>query len=83
MQVRFFADLRSITGCAEADVPYAETAGALIRSLCGIYGEKLEEKFNEEIIVLINGQHMNRLGGYNAPLKPEDRVDIFPVVTGG
>ena len=105
MRVRFFAYLREFTGCAEADIPYQETAGALAHSLCEIYGEKLRqkifpgdsagalnsggklkreaEKFGPEIIVLINGRHVNHLGGPAAPLSPDDRVDIFPVVAGG
>ena len=101
MRVRFFAFIRDITGCAEADVPYQETAGALARSLCEKYGEKLRqkifpeddasgkkvkgkaEKFGPEIIVLVNGRHVNHLGGPAAPLNPEDRVDFFPVVAGG
>ena len=100
MRVRFFAYLRNITGCAEADVPYEETAGGLARSLCDLYGEKLKEKIfpqgnaspallaapeeiGAEIIILINGRHINHLGGVAAPLKPDDRIDIFPVVAGG
>jgi molybdopterin converting factor small subunit len=93
MQVRFFATLRPITGCAEADIPYQETAGALACSLCVIYGEKLKEKifpsgntqgeFGPEIIFLINGRHVSHLGGPAAVLNPEDRVDVFPVVAGG
>jgi len=100
MRVRFFAYIRNYTGCVEADIPYQETAGALARSLCDLYGDKLrqkifpagdsgktikggEEKFGPEIIFLINGRHVSHLGGVNAPLKPEDRVDVFPVVAGG
>ena len=113
MWVRFFAYIRDFTGCAEADIPYRETAGALARLLCERYGEKLREKFfpeesasgkncsgksvseknsgaeskektfGPEIIVLINGRHVNHLGGPDAPLNPDDRVDIFPVVAGG
>jgi len=99
MRIRFFAYLRESTGCAEADVPYQETAGALALSLCELYGEKLRqqifpkddgkkvkgeaEKFSPEIIVLINGRHVNQLGGLAAPLNPDDRVDFFPVAAGG
>jgi len=110
MRVRFFANLRNITGCAEAEIPHEETAGALANSLCEIYGNSLRqkffpvpggaspgsspgaktgddtpeaEKFGPEIIFLINGRHANHLGGYAAPLKPEDRVDIFPILGGG
>jgi len=42
-----------------------------------------EVKFGPEIIILINGRHVNHLGGVNAPLTPDDRVDVFPVVAGG
>ena len=100
MQVRFFAYLRDFTGCTEADSPYQETVGALARSLCDLYGEKLRQKFfpsgnpnveksteeeqiGAEIIFLINGRHINHMGGLAAPLRPDDRVDIFPVVAGG
>ena len=94
MRVRFFAQLRNITGCAEADIPYEETVGGLARSLCTIYGEKLGEKIfpqgnaeeteiGAEIIILINGRHISHLGGVAAPLKPDDLVDVFPVVAGG
>ena len=100
MRVRFFAYLREFTGCAEADIPYEKTAGALARSLCELYGEKIrekifpscdsggkgkkgKEKFGPEIIILINGRHVSHLGGFNAPLEPDDRVDVFPMVAGG
>ena len=96
MRVRFFANLRDLTGCAETDIPHEETAGTLARSLCARYGDKLrqkifppgdpggkEEKFNPEIIFLVNGRHISHLGGFAAPLKPDDRVDIFPLVAGG
>ena len=95
MRVRFFAYLRNFTGCVEADIPYEETAGALARSLCDRYGAKLrqkifpvegpgaEEEFSPEIIILINGRHVCHLGGVAAPLKSDDRVDIFPMLAGG
>ena len=95
MRVRFFAYIRNFTGCAEADIPYRETIGALARSLCDLYGDKLKEKifppgkggipteFNREIIILINGRHVSHLGGPAASLQPDDRVDIFPLVAGG
>ena len=91
MRVRFFAFIRNYTKCNEADIPYRETIGALARSLCDLYGEPLrqkifpsgEEQFGPEIIIIINGRHVSHLGGPAAPLQPDDRVDIFPVVAGG
>ena len=70
------------------------TVGDLARTLCDMYGEKLkqkifpapdsgEEQFGPEIIFLINGRHVNHLGGPAAVLSPDDRVDVFPVVAGG
>jgi molybdopterin synthase sulfur carrier subunit len=44
MRVRFFAYLRNITGCAEADIPFEKTAGALARSICELYGDKMRQK---------------------------------------
>ena len=92
MRVRFFAYLRNFTGCAETDVPYEKTVGALARSLCDTYGDKLceklflpgkDEQIGPEVIILINGKHFGRLGGMSASLSPDDRVDLFPVVAGG
>jgi len=93
MRVRFFAYIRDFTKCAEADFPFQESIGALARSLCDRYGEKLrhmifppdsgEDQFGPEIILLINGRHVSHLGGVNAALNPDDRVDVFPVVAGG
>ena len=95
MRVRFFASLRTITGCSEAEVQYEETIGALARSLCKLYGENLRKKifpaessggedaFGPNIILLINGRHVSHLGGPSALLKPDDRVDFFPVLAGG
>ena len=46
-------------------------------------GAEGKEKFGPEIIFLINGRHVAHLGGTLAPLSPDDRVDVFPVVAGG
>ena len=99
MRVRFFAGIKTITGCGEAEIPFEETAGDLALSLADLYGEKMRQKiftpglapngaagteaFNPEILFLINGRHANHLGGLSAPLKPDDRVDILPTVGGG
>jgi len=95
MRVRFFAYIRNITGCIEADIPHQETIGALARSLCDRYGEKLRLKFfpaghsednrefGPDIIVLINGRHITHLQGTATIINQDDRVDIFPVVAGG
>lgn len=91
MQVKFFAFIREYTGCKEADIPYEEDIYNLTRALCARYGQKLRdrllsedgESLNPEIIIMVNGRHVEHLGGIRAPLKPDDSVHIFPVVAGG
>ena len=91
VKVKFFAYLREIAGCKEAEFPHFDTIGSLVKSLSAGYGNALREKllskdendFNREIIIMINGRHVAHLGGFNAPLKDNDNVHIFPMVAGG
>lgn len=91
LRVKFFAFIRDCTGCKEVDFPYEEDIYKLTHALCGRYGKKLwnrmlsedGENLSPEIIVMINGRHVDHLGGIHAPLKPDDLVQIFPVVAGG
>jgi len=90
MRVEFLSYLRNITNCSHYDVPAVPTAGDLIRVLGEIYGPALTGKIlasdgelGAEAVILINGRHLVHLGGIDAPLKDDDIVRIFPVVTGG
>jgi len=91
MRVKFFAYIRDYTGCKETEVPPAATVGELVRSLAAAYGPVFRDKvlapggqaLSPEIIILVNGRHVVHLGGFEAPLKPEDTVQIFPMVAGG
>lgn len=91
MQVKFFAYLREYTGCKVTDVPYEPDIYHLAHALCDTYGGKLRAKMlsadgedlGEEIIILVNGRHVEHLGGIRAKLEPGDVVSIFPVVAGG
>lgn len=91
MKVKFFAFIRDCTGCKEVDFPYEEDVRKLTYALCDHYGKGLRERMlstdgehlSPEIIVMINGRHVEHLGGINAPLRPDDLVHIFPVVAGG
>jgi len=42
-----------------------------------------EEEFSPGIVILVNGRNVCHLGGVAAPLKSDDRVDIFPMLAGG
>jgi len=90
MRVEFLSYLRNITNCSHADVPAVPTAGDLIRVLGELYGTALTGKIlasngelGAEAVILVNGRHLVHLGGIDAPLKDDDIVRIFPVVTGG
>ena len=90
MRVKFFAYLRDYTGCSETEMPVAATVGELARILGDRYGPRLRNKMlaengelGPEIIIMINGRHVVHLGGFDAPLKSDDVVQIFPVVAGG
>ncbi|MEG2419744.1 MAG: MoaD/ThiS family protein [Eubacterium sp.] len=41
------------------------------------------ETLGDEIIILVNGRHVEHLNGIHTPLVPSDTVAIFPVVAGG
>jgi len=90
MRVKFLAYLRDFTNCAEAEVPPAPTVGDLARALCERYGPQFREKLfmpngelGEEIVIMVNGRHIVHLGGLDAPLRDDDIVQMFPLVTGG
>ncbi len=91
MQVKFFAYLREYTGCKAVDFPYEEDIYHLAHALCARYGDKLRKKMltedgeglGEEIIILVNGRHVEHLGGIYTKLSPKDVVSVFPVVAGG
>ena len=90
MVVKYFADIRKLTGC-EAE-PWNVAARSL-RDLVGQLGERhgapLRDRVTERgelsstIIVLVNGRNVEHLRGLDTPLDEDDVVAIFPMVAGG
>jgi len=95
MKIHFYSGIRDISGCKELELPYEKNAGLLLNTLCEHFGGKFKEKiyseagkdgevkFNKDTLILINGRHIMQLGGANALIKQDDRIDILPVVGGG
>lgn len=91
MTVKFFAYLREYTKCKAVGFPYQEDVRKLTIALSETYGDRLREKLltpdgtelGQEIIILVNGRHVEHLGGIDTRLSPTDTVSIFPVVAGG
>jgi molybdopterin synthase sulfur carrier subunit len=90
LKVKFFAFIRDVTGCKEADLPDSGDVRALAEALSARFGPALREKLftkggelHPEIIILVNGRHVSHLGGLDAPLTTGDVVSVFPMVAGG
>ena len=95
MTIQYFAYLRDVTGCKQEQWSGASDVRALIRQLCEKHGEALREKLYESgpdvqdqeelgnVIIMVNGRHINHLGGMGTALADSDTVQIFPVVAGG
>lgn len=89
MVVKFFAYIRDYTRTKETVIKECETVEELLQKLCSMYGKSFEKrvftegKLSSEIIILVNGRHINHSGGIHTKLKDEDEISIFPVVAGG
>jgi len=88
--LKYFADIRTLTGCGEQQwTKAAPTLQALLRELASQYGAAFEKKIFPEgrlsstMIILVNGQDVELLNGLETPLTPEDNVVFFPMVAGG
>lgn len=90
MRVKFFADVRRLTGCLEQDwtLP-APTLRELVLGLAEQHGQAFADRvqpggqLSGTIIVLVNGQSVVHLDGLETSLRPEDTVAFFPMIAGG
>lgn len=89
MKILFFAYLRDYTKCKEIYINHFNTVEEMLKQLCFKYGSKFENKIfkegnlSDEIIILVNGRHIDHLAGVKTNLNEGDVISIFPVVAGG
>ena len=90
MIVKFFADLRDITKTKEVEIKAPATIMELLTELSLLYGKKLQSriigegnKLHPDMIVLINGRHIEHLFGEASKLADADVVSFFPRIAGG
>lgn len=90
MLVRFFATYRQITGCRSCDMPAPKDVLALMHELARRWPAFRELVLNEDgtdkgddVIVLVNGRHIEHLDGVATALSEADRVAVTPLVAGG
>ncbi|MCB6569710.1 MULTISPECIES: MoaD family protein [Eubacterium] len=91
MKVKFFATIRNYTGCRQAEVPVCKDMYTLLHTLSETYGDAFRnhvlspdgEAPGAEIILMVDGRHIEHLQGLKTPLNENSAVAIFPVVAGG
>lgn len=92
MHINFFATLRQVTGqkTVEFDLPEAVTAGELLDIIIERYPAMARELLDENgqlsphCHMFINGRGVSFMPDkMETPIKPDDKVNIFPAVGGG
>lgn len=88
--VSFFATMRDAFGSDEVAVPLEQAASVrqLLDGLCT--SPRRERAVRDErgglrgdLTLLVNGHHVDALGGLDAPLNGGDVVSVFPQLFGG
>lgn len=90
MLVKFLATYRQITGCKSCNVDAPDDVLALMHELSQRWPEFRQLLLNEEgtdkgddVIILVNGRHIEHLDGIQTKLTEDDYAVITPVVAGG
>ena len=90
MLVKFFATYRQITGCKTCDVPAPRNVLALMEDLSKrwpafrnliLNGDGTDK--GDDVIIMVNGRHIEHLEGVATKLTEDDYVAITPLVAGG
>ena len=90
MLVKFFATYREIAGCRSCEIPAPENVLGLMRELVKrwpgfrdlVLNETQDDK-GDDVIIMVNGRHIEHLQGVDTPLCEDDSVAVTPLVAGG
>jgi molybdopterin synthase sulfur carrier subunit len=88
-RVSFFGMVRDIIGEKETQLEGGDSVESLLAALSGKYGVTFSEKVlktpqrDMDLIILLNGRHIEHVGGLSAPVKEGDHLAVFPLVGGG
>jgi MoaD family protein len=83
--IKFFANLRRLTGSKEMQLP-AENLRQALERLEGEFpalGAYLSGATSGRLIITINGHPLDPATGLDIPLAETDQVAIFPPISGG
>ena len=90
MRLKFFATYRQITNCKECTIPAPDDVRALLReasqrwpAFSGLLLSADGANKGDDVIVLVNGRHIEHLDGLDTKLTDEDTAVLTPVVAGG
>ena len=90
MLVKFFATYREITDCKKCDIAAPENVLGLLQELSRRWPAFRPLVLNdagtgkgEDVIVLVNGRHIDHLQDVATPLSEDDYVAVTPLVAGG
>lgn len=90
MLVKFLATYRQIAKCRSCDIPTQPDVLALMAELCRRWPEFRELILSadgtdkgDDVIILVNGRHIEHLDGVATKLSDDDYVVITPLVAGG
>lgn len=89
VRVSFFGMVRDITGEKETNISGGDSIESLLKALSERYGVSFGEKVlktperDMDLILLLNGRHIEHVGGLSAPVKEGDHLAVFPLVGGG
>jgi molybdopterin synthase sulfur carrier subunit len=88
--IRYFADIRALTGRGEETwTKAAPDMRSLLEGLAAEHGSAFAKRvfdgdqLNSTIIIFINGRDVAHLKGIDSSLGVDDVVAIFPMVAGG
>ncbi|WP_071394709.1 MoaD family protein [Bacillus tuaregi] len=89
MMIKFFAYVRDYTHKKVIEMEPCETVEELLKVLSSRYGKPFktnvfpDNKLSDEMIILVNGRHIDHCDGVHTKLMDEDVICIIPVVAGG
>lgn len=89
IRVSFFGMVRDITGEKGTQISGGDSVKSLLEALSERYGVSFGEKVLKtperdlDLILLLNGRHIEHVGGLSAPVKEGDHLAVFPLVGGG
>ncbi|HAK40210.1 MAG TPA: MoaD family protein [Synergistales bacterium] len=89
IRVSFYGMVREIVGEKETQVEAEGSVADLLEALSGRYGMRFGEKVLKtperdlDLILILNGRHIEHIGGLSAAVKEGDHLAVFPLVGGG